>query len=135
MDDRSNRYQEYIKERRDQFNNIPQKKNSYFKFYLLGVVIGIMVVGPLGAYIFLTQKINSNYVQPKISNATTEVVVAKPTVKLLSESSLPPIYVSKTPLATPIQAPVVTSTPAPTCYILDKPIVKISCSACLSNKP
>ncbi|HMS22921.1 MAG TPA: hypothetical protein PKA38_04150 [Candidatus Levybacteria bacterium] len=60
------RYEKYVQQRNSQMvntANIPPsspKKFSPNKFYVLGVIIGVLVIAPVGAFLFLSDQLNTS---------------------------------------------------------------------------
>jgi parvulin-like peptidyl-prolyl isomerase len=58
------RYEKYVQQRNSQMLNtvnIPpsSKKFSPNKFYVLGIILGILVIAPIGAFLFLSDQLNN----------------------------------------------------------------------------
>lgn len=60
------RYEKYVQQRNSQMVNTanippsPPKKFSPNKFYVLGIIIGVLVIAPVGAFLFLSDQLNTS---------------------------------------------------------------------------
>jgi hypothetical protein len=97
-------HEKFVKQRLALVENSKRRKNSNTKFYFLGALVGILLIAPLGSYLFLVQKIigeNSNNQASQTASNEEEVIVPP------LEVQLTPI-IEEVPGSTPSATPTIT---------------------------